>query len=296
MPEVPWNLDGKLCVITGATSGIGRATAVTLADRGARLALLYRDRDRAEETVAEILDQTGNKAVELFMADLGSQEQIRRVAAQILDRCPEIHVLLNNAGLVELRRSETVDGIETTWAVNHLGPFLLTHLLLDRIRASAPARIINVSSEGHRIGSLDFDDLENRKRYRSMRVYGQSKLANLLFTYELARRLEGTGVTVNAVHPGAVATRLGQQNGFFSRLLTRTLHAFFLTPEQGAFTSIYLARTPELSDVSGRYFVRCEEKVSSKLSRDEAVAQRLWKVSMEQTGLAPAESDGGSNT
>ncbi len=206
-------MNGRVCVVTGASSGIGRATARALARLGATLALVGRDRGRGEETVAALRAESGSAAVALFLADLSSQAEIRRLGAELCDRYPAIHVLVNNAGVVNLRRSTTADGIETVFAVNHLAYFLLTHLLLARLRASAPARIVNVASDAHRFGRIDLDDLGHARRYRAMRVYGASKLANILFTYELARRLDGTGVTANCLHPGAVATRLGQNNG-----------------------------------------------------------------------------------
>ena len=210
-------MTGKTCVLTGATSGIGRETAVALAGLGARLALVCRDRGRGEDAVAEIAARTGNRDVVLHLADLSSQRDVRRVAAEILAAHPQIHVLVNNAGVVNLRRTLTEDGLETVFATNHLAYFHLTLLLLDRLRASAPARIVNVASDAHRWGRLDLDDLGNARRYRAMQVYGQSKLANILFTYELARRLAGSGVTCNCLHPGAVGTRLGHNNGMIAR-------------------------------------------------------------------------------
>ena len=277
----------KTCIVTGASSGIGRVTALELARMGAHLGLVCRDRRRGEETVAEIRQKTGSDAVDLLLADLASQQEIRRVAGEILARYPRIDVLLNNAGVVNLRHSTTIDGIETVFAVNHLAYFLLTNLLLDRLKASAPARIVNVASEAHKFSKgIDFDDLGHEHSFKSMRVYGHSKLANVLFTYELARRLEGTGVTVNCLHPGAVATRLGQNNGRIAGVLIKLLAPLFRTPEQGAATSIYLATSPEVEGVSGRYFDRCKERRSSSSTYDEAQARRLWEVSAQMTGLA----------
>jgi len=266
-------------VVTGASSGIGRATALALGRMGVTLALVCRDRGRGEAVRAE----AGEAA--LFLADLSSQAEIRRLAAELRDRFPAIHVLVNNAGVVNLHRTTTVDGIETVFAVNHLGYFLLTHLLLDRLRSSAPARIVNVASDAHRFGKIDLDDLGHARRYRTMRVYGASKLANILFTYELARRLEGTGVTVNSLHPGAVATRLGQNNGRVATLLTKALKPLFRTPEQGAATAIYLASSPAVEGVSGRYFVDCREARSSRATYDTELARRLWTASAELTGI-----------
>ena len=278
-------MSGRVCVVTGASSGIGRATARALARLGATLALVCRDRGRGEETVATLRAESGNAAVALFLADLSSQAEIRRLAVELCERYPAIHVLVNNAGIVNLRRSTTVDGIEAVFAVNHLAYFLLTHLLLERLRRSAPARIVNVASDAHRFGRIDLDDLGHARRYRAMRVYGSSKLANILFTYELARRLEGTGVTANCLHPGAVATRLGQNNGRLAAAITKLLRPFFRTPEQGAETAVYLASSPAVKDVSGKYFVDCREARSSRASYDTQLARLLWEASARLTGI-----------
>ena len=278
-------MSGRVCVVTGASSGIGRATAQALARLGATLALVCRDRGRGEEAIAALRAEPGKAAVALFLADLSSQAEIRRVAAQLCERYPAIHVLVNNAGVINLRRSTTVDGIETVFAVNHLAYFLLTHLLVARLRASAPARIVNVASDAHRFGRIDLGDLGHARRYRAMRVYGTSKLANILFTYELARRLDGTGVTANCLHPGAVATRLGRNNGRLATAVTRLLRPFFRTPEQGAATAIYLASSPAVEGVSGKYFVDCREARSSGVSYDESLARRLWDASARLSGI-----------
>lgn len=281
-------LTGKTCLITGATSGIGRSTAIGLARMGAELVLVARDRARAEETAAEIQRETGNRSITLMHADLSSQQSIRALAAEYLATNRPIHILLNNAGVVNTSRTVTVDGIETVFAVNHLAYFQLTHLLLDRIIQSAPARIVNVASDAHKFGPLNFDDLQGEKRYRVMRIYGQSKLANILFTYELARRLAGTGVTVNCLHPGAVGTRLGHNNGTWAKAIISLLRPFFRTPDQGAETSIYLASSPAVEGVSGKYFSNSKETRSSKASYDEAAARRLWDISAEMTGAGSA--------
>lgn len=276
---------GRVCVITGATSGIGRATAEALAKRGATLALVCRDRGRGEEACDSIRRASGNAGVSLLLADLSSQAEIRRLAAELCQRHPQIHVLINNAGVVNLQRTTTVDGIETVLAVNHLAYFLLTNLLLDTLRRSDTARIVNVASDAHKFGPLDFDDLQNTRHYRAMRVYGQSKLCNILFTRELARRLAGSDVTVNAVHPGAVATGLGKNNGRWAQLIIKSLGFFFRTPEQGAATSIYLASSPAVAGVSGKYFANCREARTSKAAQDDAAAARLWEISVRMTGL-----------
>jgi len=280
-------MEGRVCVVTGASSGIGRETALALARQGATVGLVCRDRGRGEATVAAIRDATGNDRIALFLADLSAQAEIRRVAAEILARYPALHVLVNNAGVVNLHHTKTVDGIETVFAVNHLAYFLLTLLLLDRLRASAPARVVNVASDAHRFGKIDFDDLGRERSYGWVGVYGQSKLANLLFTFELARRLEGSGVTVNAVHPGAVATGLGHNNGRVATVLTKLLAPFFRSPAQGAATSIHVASSPALDGVSGRYFRNARPARASAAATDPVAARRLWEVSAVLTGIAP---------
>ena len=291
MTEPAAFVTGKTCMITGATSGIGQATAMALAGQGAQLILVCRDRSRGERTVAEIAAQTGNRTIELMLADLASQQSIRALAAEFLATDRPLHVLINNAGVVNLSRKVTVDGLEEVFAVNHLGYFLLTNLLLDRLKASAPARIVNVASDAHKIGGMNFDDLQAERRYRTMKVYGQSKLANIMFTYELARRLEGSGVTVNCLHPGAVATGLGKNNGAWAQAIIKLLGTFFRTPENGAATSIHLAASPALAGVSGQYFSDCKPRRSSKLSYDEAAQRRLWEISERLTGLGGGARD-----
>lgn len=278
-------LQSKTCMITGASSGIGRATALALARMGASLVLVCRSRERGEETVAEIAAQTGNRDVTLLLGDLSSQAEVRRVASEFLASARPLHVLINNAGVVNLHRSVTVDGIETTFAVNHLAYFLLTNLLLDRLRRSAPARVVNVASDAHKFGAIDFDDLGNERRYRAMRVYGQSKRANILFTTELARRLEGSGVTANSLHPGAVATGLGKNNGGWTRPVIAFLGLFFRTPDDGAATSIYLASSAAVEGVNGKYFANCREQRPARAAQDPEMARRLWDVSEQMVGL-----------
>ncbi len=277
----------RTCLITGASSGIGRATANELARMGATLVLVCRDRKRGEETLAEVRRSSTGGTVDLLLADLASQESIRALARDFLASGRPLHVLINNAGVVNTTRTVTVDGVETVFAVNHLAYFLLTLLLLDRLKASIPARIVNVASEAHKFGPLDFDDLGGERRYRPMRIYGQSKLANVLFTYELARRLEGTGVTVNCLHPGAVATGLGFNNGVVAKAIIRLLRPFLRTAETGARTSIYLASSPAVAGITGRYFVDCREARSSAASMDRDTGRRLWDLSAQLTGLAP---------
>jgi retinol dehydrogenase 12 len=284
----PMSLDGRVVVITGATSGVGKATATELARRGATVALVARDQARAEGVAGEIAQAGWGPRPDVFLADLGRQSDVRRVASELLAHYPEIHILVNNAGLVNLQRTETEDGIEAVFAVNHLAYFLLTNLLLDRLRRSPPARIVNVASDAHRfVPGIQFDDIGFSRRYRAMRVYGHSKLANILFTRELAERLSGSAVTVNCVHPGAVATSLGKNNGPLARGLIRLLAPFFRTPAQGAATSIYAVTAPELDGVSGRYFANCREARLRGAATDREAARRLWTLSEELTGLAP---------
>ena len=253
-----WTLNGKTCLITGATAGIGRVTALELARLGAKVFLVARDPARGDALAREIREAGG--AAEMLVADLASQQSIRDLAAGFLARDGPLHVLVNNAGVFELSRKVTVDGIENVFAVNHLAYFLLTLLLLDRLRSSAPARIVNVASDAHRWGTIDFEDLQGERSYRSMKIYGRSKLANILFTHELARRLDGTGVTVNCLHPGGVATSLGSQNGRIARVLIALLRPFMRTASDGAKTSVYLSSSPEVTGVSGKYFVDCRER------------------------------------
>jgi NAD(P)-dependent dehydrogenase (short-subunit alcohol dehydrogenase family) len=285
-----WSLRGKTCLVTGATSGIGEQIALGLAREGARVALVGRSRERGEASVERIRRESGSSDVELLLADLASQAEIRSLAERVLDRFASLHVLVNNAGVANLRRETTPDGLEATFAVNHLAYFQLTLLLLERLRASAPARVVNVASDAHKFGRLDFDDLQSERRYRTMNVYGRSKTANILFTRELARRLEGAGVTVNCLHPGAVATRLGQQNGVFARVLTRALSVFFRTPAQGADTAVWLASSPALADTTGRYFYSRREREPAAHARDPAAAARLFELSARLVGLGSQPS------
>jgi NAD(P)-dependent dehydrogenase (short-subunit alcohol dehydrogenase family) len=286
MAPESWTVRDKVCVVTGATSGIGEQIALGLAREGARVTIVGRSRERAEAAAARIRSESGNSRIETCLADLSSQQEIRRLAEELLARLPEIHVLVNNAGIVNLKRETTRDGLEATFAVNHLAYFQLSLLLLERLRACAPARIVSVASDAHKFGGgLDFSDLQNERRYRGMKVYGQSKAANILFTRELGRRLEGTGVTANCMHPGGVATRLGQQNGSFAKLLSGLLSIFFRTPAQGADTAVWLATAPELAGVSGRYFYSRREHTPAAYARDDANAARLYEVSAKLVGL-----------
>jgi retinol dehydrogenase-12 len=287
-----WTIAGKTCMVTGASSGIGKAAAIELARRGAELILVCRDATRGKKAAAEITDRTANARADIMLADLSSQAQIRRLARQFLESGRPLHVLLNNAGLMLSERAESVDGIEMTFAVNHVAYFLLTTLLLDRLQESAPARVVNVASDAHRFayGRLNFDDLHARRRYAGMRVYGQSKLANILFTRELARRLAGTSVTVNCLHPGTVATRFGQNNRGIMRWGTRLIAPFVRTPEKGAETAVYLCVAPAVATISGAYFFDKREKRPSPAAENDDDARRLWEVSAQLTGLSATDS------
>ena len=279
------DMTGKTVVITGGNSGIGLETAVALARAGAKTVITARGRARGEAAVADIRKRAGSDQVELVVFDLASLGSVREGAAEILTRCSRIDVLVNNAGLVLGERRETADGFEATFGINHLGPFLLTDLLLERIKASAPARIVNVASTAHKgaRGGLAFDDLQTTRRYAGMKAYSRSKLANIYFTTELARRLEGSGVTVNCLHPGTVVTgfgRDGDTTGVF-RFGLSVIKPFVLNAEQGARTSVYVASSPEIDGVTGKYFVKCRVRNPSKVARDDEAARTLWKVSEE---------------
>jgi NAD(P)-dependent dehydrogenase (short-subunit alcohol dehydrogenase family) len=251
---------------------------------GARVVVIGRDEERGERAVEEIRLDTGSE-VSLMLADLAVQADIRRLAEEFRERHDRLDVLVNNAGLVQSKRIETLDGIETQLAINHLAPFLLTNLLLDLLKASAPSRIVTVSSDAHRWAKLDLDDLQSRKRYRGMQVYGTTKLANILFTRELAERLEDTGVTANAMHPGGVNTNFGNNQRGPMSLLFRAFKPFMRTPEQGADTLIYLAWSPEVEGMTGKYVADRKMKVASDAVYDETLQKKLWEASEELTGL-----------
>jgi NAD(P)-dependent dehydrogenase (short-subunit alcohol dehydrogenase family) len=275
----------NVCMVTGATSGIGFVTAQALARDGATVIVVGRNPARGAATVDRIQGETGNSAVELMVADLSVQVQVRQLASEVQRRFAHLDLLINNAGALFGQRQLTEEGIEMTFALNHLAYFLLTNLLLDRLKASPSARIVNVSSEAHRGSRLDFSNLQGQIRYRGWRAYAQSKLANILFTYELARRLEGTGVVTNALHPGFVATNFGRNNHGFTAMLWRVLQLAAISPEQGAETILYVANAPEVKGISGKYFVKQKAVDSSAVSYDRAAAERLWQVSAEITGL-----------
>jgi len=288
-------MQGKTVVVTGGNSGIGLETAEALAGVGARVVVTARNADKGRAAVAGVSQRLGGHAqLQLVVFDLADLASVRRGAEEILEQAPRLDVLVNNAGVVLSERHETVDGFEATFETNHLGPFLLTNLLLERLRESAPSRVVNVASTAHNTArkGIPFDDLQSTKRYRGMRVYGVSKLANILFTLELARRLAGTGVTANSLHPGTVRTGYGADGdarGFLAFGLS-VARPFLLSPERGARTSIYLASSPEVEGVTGQFFDKCKPAKPRRWAQDQVAAQRLWRVSEELVGLgAPAQ-------
>lgn len=281
-------MDGKVALVTGASSGIGKATALGLARMGATVVLACRDSERGEAARREIVKETNNDAVSVALVDLANLESVRSLARDFRKRFPQLHVLVNNAGVFASKRVLTVDGFESAFAINHLAHFLLTNLLLDLLKSSAPSRIVNVTSEAQGRGHINFDDLQGVRNYSGMKSYPQSKLANVLFTYELARQLEGTGVTANCVHPGAVRTNFGRHSGGIMGVMVRIFAPFMLSPEEGAKTVIWLASSPEVERISGKYFIKQSESKSSKESYDLNIARRLWEVSTELTALGQA--------
>jgi len=280
-------MQGKTCMVTGANSGIGKATALGLAQMGANVVMVARDRARGEVAQNEVKAKSGNNSVDLLVADLSSQQSIRQLVENFKQHYKQLYVLINNAGVFMLTRRETVDGLEITFAVNYLAPFLLTNLLLDVLKASAPARIVNVSSEAHENGYIKMDDLQAKKNYRPFRAYGQSKLALVMFTYELARRLQGTGVTANCLHPGFVATNIGQSGVVpVARPVAKFVLSFLgISPEEGAKTSIYLATSTDVEDVTGKYFVKSVIRRSAPISYDESLQRQLWEESAKLVKL-----------
>ena len=277
-------MDGNVALVTGGTSGIGKATATALAAMGADVVVVGRNRERGEQAAAEIRAQTGGR-VDLALSDLASQAEVRALAEGFRRRYDRLDVLVNNAGLVQSTRTESPDGIETTFAINHLAPFLLTNLLLDVLKESAPSRIVTVSSEAERWGNVDFEDLQSRKKYRGFPVYGMTKLANIMFTYELAERLKGTGVTATCMHPGAVNTRFGADSTGPMTILFRLSKPFMRTPKQGADTLIWLASSPEVEGLSGRYYSDRKPIEPKKIAQDPEARRRLWEESERLTAL-----------
>ena len=278
---------GKICLITGATSGIGKVSATEIAQQGATTILVGRNPELGKKVQEELKRVTGNSAVDLFIADLSLQADVRKLAQAFHEKYNRLDVLLNNAGAVFDKRRETPEGIEMTFALNHLNYFLLTHLLLDTLKASAPSRIINVSSAAHMRGRINFTDLEGERKYNGWVSYAQSKLANILFTYELSRRLAGTQVTANTLHPGFIVSNFGMENGRISVFLIRLLQMLFaINVQEGAQTSVYLATSPEVAQTTGQYFVKKRPQASASASLDVEKAKRLWEISAKMTGIA----------
>lgn len=278
---------GKICMVTGATAGIGTFTAKALAAQGAEVIITGRNQQKTENTVRQIKSETGNESVDYLLADFSDLQQIHEMARSFKERFSRLDILVNNAGAFFNTRRKTPYGVEMTFLVNHLSPFLLTNLLLETMVSNLPARIVNVSSDAHQYDRMNFDDLGFQHGYFGMKAYARSKLANIVFTYELARRLTGSQVTVNALHPGHVATDIWKTNfSFIGPALKWVMGLFALTPEQGADNSIYLASSPDVAKITGRYFVKREPVQSAPISCDEKVAQKLWEISEKLTSIA----------
>ena len=280
-------MNNKTILITGASGGIGLQSAIGLAKQGANIVMVGRHKERTSEAVELVRTQTGNRSVSYLLADLSSIQEVRRLAQEFKDNYPALDVLLNNAGAVLLRRKISVDGYEMTLALNHLNYFLLTQLLLDMLKAAPSGRIVNVASRAHYRGHVNFEDLQSQHGYNGMRVYSMSKLMNVLFTYELARRLDGTNVTANCLHPGFVASNFGGNNGWIARIAMRFMTGR-ISVEEGAKCPIFLASSPDVQGVSGKYFnYDTQETRSSEESYDQNIARRLWDVSEELVAIQP---------
>lgn len=280
------SMAGKIVLVTGATGGIGKATAIALANMGARVGITGCDLSRSEAAAADIRAASGNQPVDAFAGDLSSQAEVRRLAGAVLDTYPRLDVLINNVGGFWAHRHETADGLEHTFALNHMAPFLLTNLLLERLKASAPARIVTISSGAQSMGRIDFDDLQGAHNYSGQRAYSQSKLASVMFTNELARRLEGTGVTATSVHPGVVRTKFGAEDqAWFFSLISGLVRPLLKTPAQGAATPVHMASSPEVDGITGGFFANRKPKAANKTASDRALSARLWAVSSALAGI-----------
>ena len=288
-------MKGKICIVTGSNSGIGKETALALSKMGATVVMVVRNPERGQKTLKEIIKQTGNNSVDLMICDLSSMDSIRRFAKEFKNRYKRLDVLVNNAGAMFNKREVTPEGFERTFAVNFLGPFLLTHELLDLLKSSAPSRIINVSSGLAKNGAVDLDDLQSAKNFRGTKAYSQvrapvyanTKLMVMLFTYELARRLEGTGVTANVLMPGFVATNLGKNSGSLSSsLMFKMVRPMQVSPKKGAETSVYLASSSEVTNVTGKCFAKKKETTTCPASYDENLQKRLWSRTEIMLGLS----------
>lgn len=285
-PTLP--MANKVVLITGGTGGIGKATAIGLARLGARIGITGRDRARAEQAAADIRTASGTPAVDAFAADMTSQAEVRRLAVAVLAAYPRLDVLVNNVGGFWAHRHLTADGLERTFALNYLAPFLLTSLLLDRLTSSAPARVVTVSSGAQAMGRIAFDDLQGTRNYSGQRAYSQSKLASVMFTNELARRLAGTGVTANCLHPGVVRTNFGSEDqARFFAVISRVTLPLLKTPAQGAQTAIYLASSPDMDGITGQFFANRKLKTANKAAYDTDLTARLWQVSADLVGMTP---------
>lgn len=282
------DLGGKTALVTGANSGIGLQASARLAAMGAELVMVARDPAKGETAVEEVKSKSGSKSVSLLLCDFASQKSIQALADQVGRDCSRLDILVNNAGSVSPTRQLTEDGIERTFAVNHLGYFLLTNLLLDLLKKTAPARIVNVASVGHRGGTMDFDDLGFERDYFIMRAYARSKLGNVLFTRELAKRLEGSGVTVNCLHPGSVSTNIWSHAPWYARPFLAVARLFMVSPEEGGDRIVFLATSPQVEGKTGGYYEKDRIVEPSKLAQDDTLASRLWDVSASMTKLAPA--------
>jgi NAD(P)-dependent dehydrogenase (short-subunit alcohol dehydrogenase family) len=285
LPKNNVDMTGKTCLITGGNSGIGKATALGLARMGANVVFVSRNKEKGQAALTEIIAKSGNRNVELMLADMSSQDSTRRLAGDFKEGHEKLHLLVNNAGVYLTRRTTTVDGLESTFAINHLGSFLLTNLLLDLLKASAPSRIVNVTSDAHNGAKVNFEDLQGEKKFSGWQAYGQSKLAMILFTHELAKRLDGTGVTVNSAHPGVVRTNFANNNGLVT-FGFRLMRPFFISPKTAAKRILYVATSPELEGVTGEYFTKMHEAKSSQESYEDDSAKRLWQISEQLTKLS----------
>jgi len=275
----------KVVMVTGANSGIGKVTVLEIAKMGANIVMVCRNKEKGEATRQDIIKGSGNDKIELLICDLSSQQSIRDTAAEFLTSHDKLHVLINNAGSTNGKYIKTVDGIELTFAANHLGCFLLTHLLLDVLKRSEPSRIINISSEAQKSGKINFDDINFEKNYSDLTVYCQSKLANVMFTVELAKKLQETKVTANCLHPGLVKTNFGMETGGVLGFAAKIARPFEISAEKGAITSIYLATSPEVEGISGKYWIKCKQKTPNKLAEDEKALQQLWLLSAKMTKI-----------
>jgi retinol dehydrogenase-12 len=279
-------MQNKVCVITGATDGIGKEAACSLALQGAKLLIHGRDPDKGARALVELKARSGNPQIEFLQADFGALSDVRRLAAALMERTPHIDVLINNAGAMFVNRAVSKDGYELTFAVNHLAPFLLTHLLLNTLKSASEARIVTTASQAHRAGALDFADLQATRKYSAMGAYGRSKLANILFTRTLARRLEGTTVTATCLHPGFVRTSIARDMGVIPRSIFGLMSRFIRSPQKGAQTLVYLATSAAVQGASGGYYFDCQPTQPSAAAQDDAAAEQLWRVSAKLVGIA----------